>query len=279
MNRRFVIFTLLAILFTITACKKQLQTSGNANDSTAITGGAEGLAANGNMPNTAAEIYAKKQVPVICYHRIENGRNDEYTVTPAAFEAHMKALADSGYHSINPEQYYNYLVYNKELPEKPVMISFDDSRVEHFTIGAPVMEKYGFRGVFFIMTITYNKKNYMTTEQIAALSASGHSVGLHSWDHTQATKYGNDSILKENIIEPRKKLEGIIGMPVDYFAYPYGLTDAKTTKLMNDYFKISFILSTKQDSIYPLQTVRRMIAPEWSPKSLLHAMNKTFSRR
>ncbi len=229
--------------------------------------------------NSAAEILAKKQVPVLCYHHIENGRNDEYTVSPATFEAQIKALADSGYVSINPDEYYNYLVYNKELPVKPVMISFDDSRLEHFTIGKPILEKYGFKGVFFIMTITYNKKNYMSTKQIAELAKTGHTIGFHSWDHTRATHYNNDSILRVNVIEPKKKLEEIIGMPVEYFAYPYGLTNAETTAQMNDHFKISFILSTKQDTINPIQSVRRMIAPEWSPQSLIRAMERTFSRR
>lgn len=279
MKKNLFIISLFVALFTLFSCNKPSKVSENEKDSIQSVANTDSKASEENKQNSAAEIYAKKQVPVLCYHRIENGRNDDYTVTPATFDAHMKVLADSGYHSISPEQYYDYLVYNKELPAKPVMITFDDSRVEHSTIAAPVMEKYGFRGVFFIMTITYNKKNYMTTDQIAGLAKAGHAVGLHSWDHTKATKYDNDSILKENIIDPRKKLEEIIGQPVDYFAYPYGLTNDMATKRMNDFFKISFILSTKQDSIYPLQTVRRMIAPEWKPQSLLHAMNKTFSRK
>lgn len=279
MNKTFLTIALLIATFTFFSCSKPSKAAESENDSIQSLTNADNGISGEERQNSAAEIYAKKQVPVLCYHRIENGRNDDYTVTPATFDAHMKVLSDSGYHSISPDQYYDYLVYNKELPAKPVMITFDDSRVEHSTIAAPVMEKYGFRGVFFIMTITYNKKNYMTTEQIAGLAKAGHTIGLHSWDHTKATKYDNDSILKENIIDPRKKLEEIIGLPVNYFAYPYGLTNDMSTKRMNDFFKISFILSTKQDSIYPLQTVRRMIAPEWKPQSLLHAMNKTFNRK
>ena len=278
MNKTLLAVSLLSVLITFFACTKKSQASKNENDSIEFSQTTGTEIPDENRQNSAAEIYEKKQVPVLCYHRIENGRNDDYTVTPATFDAHMKVLADSGYHSVSPEQYYDYLVYNKELPTKPVIITFDDARVEHATIAAPVMEKYGFRGVFFIMTITYNKKNYMTTDQISGLAKAGHTVGLHSWDHTKATKYDNDSILQENIIDPRKKLEEIIVQPVDYFAYPYGLTNDMATKKMNDFFKISFILSTKQDSIYPLQTVRRMIAPEWKPQSLLRAMNKTFSR-
>jgi len=258
---------LLAVL--ITACgnsAKTDKTKSTENDSSLL------------KMNSAAEIRTKTQVPVLCYHRITTGRNDEYTVTPTAFSAQMQLLNDSGYHSINPDQLYDYLVYNKSLPEKPFMITFDDSRVEHAAIAAPEMEKRGFHGVFFIMTITYNKKNYMTTDQIAGLVKSGHTVGLHSWDHTMATKYLVDSVAIKQIIKPREKLESITGKKVEYFAYPYGITNHETSAAMNKYFKLSFILSTKSDSIEPLQTVRRMIVPSgWTPGGMLKAMHKTFS--
>lgn len=272
------LIVIIASFFLFSACNKP-SSSDNPEGNDSLKSPTSETVEPEIKKNSTAEILAKKQVPVLCYHRIENGRNDEYTVSPATFEAQIKALADSGYMSINPDEYYDYLVYNKELPEKPVMISFDDSRVEHFTIGKPILEKYGFKGVFFIMTITYNKKNYMSTEQLAELAKTGHTIGFHSWDHTRATRYNNDSILRVNVVEPKKKLEEIIRKPVEYFAYPYGLTNAETTAQMNDHFKMSFILSTKQDTINPIQSVRRMIAPEWSPQSLIRAMEKTFSRR
>ena len=81
--------------------------------------------------NSAASILAKPEVPILCYHRIEDGRKDDYTVSPAQFEAQISALADSGYHAILPDQLYGYLAHNEALPSKPVMITFDDSRVEH----------------------------------------------------------------------------------------------------------------------------------------------------
>src|SRR5665648_266246 len=133
--------------------------------------------------NTADQIYAKPEVPVLCYHRISDGPKSEYRVSPAIFSAHMKMLSDSGYHYISPAQLYDYLVFNKTLPEKPFIIAFDDSRAEHYEIAAPVMEKYGFKGVFFIMTITYNKKNYMTTDQIIQLEKAGHTIGPVSYTH------------------------------------------------------------------------------------------------
>ncbi len=226
--------------------------------------------------NSAEQIYKQKQIPVLCYHRIEDGKKGDYTVSTATFNAHIKALSDSGYHSVLPGQLYDYLVYNKALPEKPVMITFDDSRVEHAEIAAPVLEKYGFRGVFFIMTITYNKKNYMTTDQIADLAKAGHVIGLHSWDHTMVTKYNDPADWDKEVVQPKAKLEKIINMPVEYWAYPNGVFDHKGAEELSKYFKLSFSLSTKRDSLQPLQTVRRMIAPDISPNSLLKSMRRIF---
>ncbi|NDP22288.1 MAG: polysaccharide deacetylase family protein [Paludibacter sp.] len=275
MNRRFLIISILFLGLALISCnnatkqKSNLETATSTevtNDSTAIK----------QTPNTPAQILAKPQVPVLCYHRIEDGKKGDYTVSTATFSAHMKILSDSGYHSILPAQLYDYLVYNADLPEKPVMITFDDSRIEHSKIAAPVMEKYGFRGAFFIMTITYNKKNYMSTEGIAQLAKAGHTVGMHSWDHTMVTKYKEATDWQKQVIDPKKKLETIVGKPVDYWAYPNGVVDHKGAVEMNKYFKISFILTSKRDSIAPLQTVRRMLATETSAQGLLKSMRRSF---
>ena len=267
-------FTLACSLFLGLAffgCNKTTQQKDQS-----ATNNADSTEVQQQTAKTPAQIMEKQQVPVLCYHRITDGSKGDYTVTPATFESHMKILKDSGYNSISPDQLYDYLVYNKTLPAQPVMITFDDSRIEHTEIAAPVMEKYGFRGVFFIMTITYNKKNYMTTEQIAQLAKAGHTVGMHSWDHTMATKYKDSIDWQKQVIEPKKKLEGIIGKPVSYWAYPNGVTNHEASTEMSKYFKLSFILSTKRDSIQPLQTVRRMITPDMSAQNLLKSMRRTF---
>jgi peptidoglycan/xylan/chitin deacetylase (PgdA/CDA1 family) len=229
--------------------------------------------------NTAAQIYARPEIPILCYHGIkEGGSKSDYKISPATFTNHMKILADSGYHSISPAQLYDYLVYNKSLPEKPVMITFDDSRIEHFSTAAPIMRKYGFRGVFFIMTITYNKKNYMTTDQIAELAKLGNTIGLHTWDHTMVTKYKIAEDWQKEIADPQKKLEKIAGRPVEYFAYPNGVFNHQSAEELSKYMKISFSLSTKRDSLLPLQTVRRIIVPECTPQGLLKSMRRNFGK-
>jgi len=273
MNKKSIFYSLLAAL--LLCCCKPTTRHGKSQSTVESTDSVT-TAASKKTANTAAQIYAKQQIPVLCYHRIEDGKKGDYTVSKATFSSHMKVLADSGYHSVSPDRLYDYLVYNKSLPAKPVLITFDDSRAEHAAVAAPVMEKYGFRGVFFIMTITYDKKNYMTREQIAGLVKAGHTVGLHSWDHTMVTRYKEAADWQKEVAEPKKKLETITGKSVEYWAYPNGVFNHAGAQELSKYFKLSFSLSTRRDSLVPLQTVRRIIVPECSPQGLLKSMRRNF---
>jgi len=236
--------------------------------------------------NDLAAILAKKEVPVLCYHHIRNTRANEsasmktYSVSPDAFAAQMKALYDSGYQTVLPDQLKEHLLYNGPMPEKPVMITFDDTDGEQYTIGAPEMNKYSFKGVFFIMTISINRPRYMSKQEIKDLSDSGHVIAAHTWDHHMVTKYqGAD--WDTQLVKPQRQLEEITGKKVTYFAYPFGLwNQAAITEIEKRGYELAFILSTKRDSLQPLYTVRRMIVPStWSSNGMLKAMRTTFNKK
>jgi peptidoglycan/xylan/chitin deacetylase (PgdA/CDA1 family) len=235
-------------------------------------------------PDSEAIIAPKKEVPVLCYHRIRkilssDGKNMKtYSVSPTAFAEQMKALRDKGYQTILPDQLYRYLVHGTALPEKPVLITFDDTREEQYRIGATEMKKQGFKGVFFIMTVSLNKPGYMTKEQIKNLSNDGNTVAAHTWDHHMVTKYTGDD-WNTQLLKPKKKLEDITGKSVHYFAYPFGLWNKEAvSKLKNNGYQLAFILSTKSDPINPLFTIRRMIvAGGWSAPKMLKQMEATFN--
>jgi peptidoglycan/xylan/chitin deacetylase (PgdA/CDA1 family) len=232
-----------------------------------------------------ASILSKREVPVLCYHHIRNFRASEsenmksYSVTPAAFAEQMKALADSGYQTVLPDQLYEYLVHGGLLPSKPVMISFDDTDEEQYSVGAAEMNKYGFKGVFFIMTISINRPRYMSKEQIKNLSDSGHVIAGHTWDHHMVTKYvGAD--WDSQLVKPQHQLEAITGKPVKYFAYPFGIwNQSAIPEFKTRGYQLAFILSSKRDSTEPLYTIRRMIVPgTWSTAGMMKAMKSTFNK-
>src|ERR1700750_890306 len=77
-------------------------------------------------PFNAAKILATPQVPILCFHRIrafkptDTRSMKDYIVPIETFRAEIKALADSGYHTILPDQLYAYLTTGASLPSKPI---------------------------------------------------------------------------------------------------------------------------------------------------------------
>ena len=224
-----------------------------------------------------------KEIPILCYHNIRSvldHHSPELTVTEKTFDDQMRALSQDGYHTILPGDLYNYLTKGSPLPSKPIMISFDDSHEEHFSIAAKEMEGYGFRGVFFVMTVVINKPHYLSSQEIYALAKAGHTIACHTYDHPFLTRLPDNEWSNE-IDKPRKLLEQITGKPVDYFAYPYGAWSEKAIEeLKMRGIKAAFQLSEQQSSRDPLYTIRRiMISDTWSTAKLEEEIHAAFNRK
>ena len=231
----------------------------------------------------AQTILSRPQVPILCYHQIrewrptDSKRAKDYIVPPSNFHEQMKWLADHGYHTILPDQLYNYLVYGEELPAKPIMISFDDSRLEQFTLARDEMSRYGFKGVFFIMTVSLGRPGYMSRQEVKELADEGNVIGSHTWNHSNVKHYSGED-WRTQVDKPSQELEKITGQPIKYFAYPFGLWNRQAIEeLKRRGFKAAFQLSEKRDEDYPQFCIRRVIVPgEWSTSTLERWMKNSF---
>jgi peptidoglycan/xylan/chitin deacetylase (PgdA/CDA1 family) len=229
-------------------------------------------------------VLARKEVPVLCYHQIRDWKptdskvSKDYIMPPADLKAELKMLADSGYHTILPDQLYAYLTKGEALPSKPIMLTFDDTDEDQYVVAWPEMKKYGFKGVFFVMTVSLNKvPHYMTKEQVKELSDAGNVIGSHTWDHHNVRKYqGNDWVIQ--IDKPTKELEAITGKQIRYFAYPFGLWNHEALpELRKRGFIAAFQLADKRDPTDPLMTIRRIIVGGgWSLKTFNTAIHRDF---
>jgi peptidoglycan/xylan/chitin deacetylase (PgdA/CDA1 family) len=309
----FPVAAALAATLSLAACDSKTATTGEAKttpsaeamskpdsakiDEAAPTSGTAAVAAEeanakpGPDPSTipaakagdAAAIYARPQVPILCYHQIRDwtardskGAKD-YIIPIAAFKAQIKMLADSGYHSIQPDQLYAYLTTGAKLPSKPVMLTFDDTDLDQFTIARPTLSQYGYKGVYFVMTVSLGRPHYMTKDMVKQLSDEGNQIGSHTWDHHNVKKYqGQDWVTQ--IDKPTKTLEDITGKKIKYFAYPFGLWNTQAfPELKQRGFVAAFSLAEKRDQQDPLFTIRRIIASGyWSPRTLHNNMVQSF---
>ncbi|PYF68966.1 polysaccharide deacetylase family protein [Pedobacter nutrimenti] len=294
MKKYFLSITAAALILTA-GCQSKSQTSAKDTENSKDTTVQSEKAADQTRPvdvskikpADAKTILSRKQVPVLCYHQIRNWKptdgkvGKDYIVEIQNFKDQIKLLADSGYHSILPDQLYAYLNTGAPLPSKPIMFTFDDTDMDQFTIAAPTLKKYGFKAVYFIMTVSIGRKgkfvDYMTKEQIKQLSDAGNVIGSHTYDHKNFKKYqGKD--WEEQLDKPTKKLEEITGKKMTEFAYPFGLWNAQGfPELKKRGFRMAFSLADKRDQNDPLFTIRRIIASGyWSPKTLHNSIKNSF---
>jgi peptidoglycan/xylan/chitin deacetylase (PgdA/CDA1 family) len=280
-----------AILFA--SCQSKSQTENSANKDSAEkntkTEASTGTPVDVSKIKVAdaKTILARKQVPILCYHQVRNWKptdgkvGKDYIVEIQNFKDQMKMLADSGYHTILPDQLYAYLNTGAALPSKPIMLTFDDTDMDQFTIVRPTLEKLGYKAVYFIMTVSIGRKgkfvDYMTKEQIKQLSDEGNVIGSHTDDHKNFKKYAGKD-WEEQLDKPTKKLEEITGKKMTEFAYPFGLWNAEgIPELKKRGFRMAYQLSTKRDEKDPLFTIRRIIASGyWSPKTLSNSIKNSF---
>lgn len=222
----------------------------------------------------------RPRIPVLCYHAIYTGKDKKASalaISRDQLNAQLKFLYDSGYHTVSPDQLYSYLTKDGPLPLKPILITFDDTRTEHLAIAAPLMEQYGFRGVFFIMTVPIGKPGYMTADAIRALSDSGHVIGAHTWDHPYLTRSGSWNYTIQ-VVQPKQLLEKITGKPVLYFAYPFGEWNENAISMLREGgFKAAFQLAGRLSGKYPEYTIQRMMVDgRWSGARLEEELNRIF---
>jgi peptidoglycan/xylan/chitin deacetylase (PgdA/CDA1 family) len=76
------------------------------------------------------------------------------------------------------------------LPDRPVILSFDDGWGNQFTFAFPLLQKYGFTGTFFIVSGYLDHQNFMTTEQLKMMAAAGMTIGGHSRTHPALARLG-----------------------------------------------------------------------------------------
>ena len=294
MNKKLIPIYVLVLSIFLNSCQSNSKTlASDSADSTSATQNVEESSSDepgkaetqqkGAKKANAAEILARPQVPILCYHQIRNwvstdGKmGKDYIVPIAEFKSQMKMLADSGYQTILPDQLYNYLVYGAKLPKKPIMLTFDDTKLDQYTNALPEMKKYGFKGVFFIMTVSLGKPNYMSKAQVKELSDAGHVIGSHTYDHQNVKKYQGEDWVTQ-IEKPTKTLKEITGKDVNYFAYPFGLWNKEAIpELKKRGFTSAFILAEKRDENDPLFTIRRIIASGyWNTRTLHNSIVKSF---
>ncbi|WP_324012904.1 polysaccharide deacetylase family protein [Aeromonas hydrophila] len=185
----------------------------------------------------------RREMPVIMYHRFiehDSEKGVHGTWMPIAmFEKHLRLLKWLGYETLTFRDLADKgFIHRLQYGKKYLMITADDGYQDNLTRMLPLLEKYGYKAVVYVVTGEgYNRwdveqasnpdtrVDLMNGEQLKALTASGHvEIGGHTLTHPRLSKLAPEQQAHE-IQENKRQLEALLGHPLLSFAYPYGDMD------------------------------------------------------
>jgi len=177
------------------------------------------------------EIHARARlarVPVVMYHDILPEKKVFFDVTPQEFEQHLELIRQKGLTPISMDQLVAHLQTGLPLPEKPILLTFDDGYSGHFTYVYPLLKKYNYPALFAIYTAKVGKKmgrSSLTWDQLRQMAADPLiTISSHSVTHKVMAGL-TDSQLQSETQESKRILESELKVPVRYFTYPEGKYD------------------------------------------------------
>jgi peptidoglycan/xylan/chitin deacetylase (PgdA/CDA1 family) len=179
------------------------------------------------------------KVPILLYHNIfESEIQGESTVhiSSGEFDEHLNTLKSEGYNTITFNDYYLYAIFGKELPEKPIIITFDDGYLSNYEYAYPILLKYDMKATIFVITGRMGAVKdviypHFTWDQAKEMVNSGYiDIQSHSDFHKNMTELKNGELQLE-FRRSKYLIEKKLGTKCKVFAYPYGLANDEIKKI------------------------------------------------
>ncbi len=223
------------------------------------------------------------KLPILLYHHVGPVPPDwlrAMTVTPDRFTAQMEWLAGRGFHGIAPEDWIEWRAGRASLPERPVMITFDDGFADLATFAFPVLERLGFRAAFYVVSRPPDRSAAWTGPAAPPLiddagliewSRRGIEIGAHSRTHADLPTL-DEAEMEREIAGSRTDLEAVLGRPVRSFAYPYGRWNATARTIASRHYELAITcdrgINNKRTDPWTLRrTMVQPLNPLWDMKA------------
>ncbi len=230
------------------------------------------------------------KIPIIMYHGVLKDKSalNDYVVSPDLFESDLKYFKDNGYTTVTVNDLIDYVYADKKLPDKCVMLTFDDGYYNNYKYVFPLLKEYKSKAV--ISPIAKQCEEYSMTENenptyghlldknIKEMSDSGyvefqnHSYNMHSLSPRKGIGKKNSetddvyrSVITEDISKAQDYIISVTGQAPTAFIYPFGEENATSLDVLkklgflstlNCTEKVNYI-SKNPDSLYELGRFRR----------------------
>jgi peptidoglycan/xylan/chitin deacetylase (PgdA/CDA1 family) len=174
-----------------------------------------------------------REIPVLLYHRI-GYTNGYLTVTPEKFAADMQILTNYGYHTIPLSLFEKFLIDgNVELPERPMLITFDDGYADNYEYAFPILQKQQMTAVFYIIAGLLGQQDRVSAEHIRTMAGGGMQFGSHTMTH-RALGELPESEIRDELQTSKNILENVLSSDIRTIAYPRGSYNQETLRIAKE---------------------------------------------
>lgn len=213
------------------------------------------------------------RAPALMYHHVGPFRPGTYaslTVTAANFERQVRWLARQGYTGITASAWCAWQREARPLPDKPILITFDDGYADLAEYAFPVLRKYGFSATVFVVTGCIGGTNLwdqesgsaphrlLNADQLRFWSAQGIEFGSHSRTHHALTNIPLPAVLQE-VEGSKRDLEALLEAPVSAFCYPFGECNQAVVEVVRRGYDLAFAADGDNDLRTDPHRLRRVM--------------------
>ncbi len=172
--------------------------------------------------------------PILEYHTITNHpdpSSEIYNVPPAEFSAQLDYLQENGYTTITLKDYARARRFGETLPDKPIILTFDDGYADNYDEMLPILEAHGMKAVVFVITNDIGKSGYLSMWQLKDMQKRGVEIGSHTADHLPLVTL-SDEFLINQICLSKIFLEWSGIEPVASLSYPNGVYNSQIIEML-----------------------------------------------
>jgi len=202
------------------------------------------------------KILLRKPAAVLMYHSVAENTKF-FTVNLADFEWQMSYLHKNNYNILSLKQLIELMKTKYKIPQKTLVITFDDGYEDNYTTAFPILKKHNFPATIFLTTGRLGSDNYMNWDEIREM----HNSGLidfepHTMNHPKLSQISTE-VAEREMKESKLEIESKLSKKCEFFAYPFGNYDEKSLKISQNLFKAT--LSVKRgfvgqsDNVYELK--------------------------
>ena len=197
-------------------------------------------------PDGAAVSRPEVDVPILMYHEIatRHDTRSRLAVSPDSFAAQLGHLHEAGFTTLSVSGLASALADDAaRLPERPVLITFDDGFADFHREALPLLDQYGFTATVFVTTgwiadagphaAGRSPGRMLSWSQIREAAAAGVEIGAHSHQHPELDQIRSDR-LRDELSTSKVLLEDGLGIAVPGLAYPFGYSNARVRRMARE---------------------------------------------